>query len=85
TEPTYTPSVKAQNYGVRALNEMGGLGEMVTVSATTGIEEAFSGETVKVRYYNMQGIEVRPGNEPTTLVKVTTFSNGTTRAEKVVE
>ena len=84
TEPTYVPSVQATLYGVRAVNEMGGLGEIVTVSATTSVD-AIEGSAVSVKYYNMQGIEVRPGNEPTTLVKVTTFSNGQTRAEKVVE
>ncbi|MBD5261391.1 MAG: pectin esterase [Bacteroides sp.] len=83
TEPTYVPSVKADSYGVRAVNEMGGLGEMMTTSSSTAIE-AIEGEAASVRYFNMQGIEVRPGfGQP--LVKVTTFSNGRTRAEKVVE
>ncbi|MDE7349836.1 MAG: Ig-like domain-containing protein [Muribaculaceae bacterium] len=85
TEPTYVPSVQATNYGIRALNEMGGLGEMVTVSGTTGVDAEFSGAAVSVKYYNMQGIEVRRGDVPTTLVKVTTYSDGKTRAEKVVE
>ena len=85
TECTYVPSVKAESYGVRALNEMGGLGEMVTVGSTSGVEAAISGEAVSVRYFNMQGIEVRPGNVPAALVKVTTYSNGKTKAEKVVE
>ena len=62
---------------------MGGLGEMMTTSSSTAIE-AIEGEAASVRYFNMQGIEVRPGfGQP--LVKVTTFSNGRTRAEKVVE
>ena len=85
TEPTYVPSVKAEKYGVRALNEMGGLGEIVTVGNTTGVEAAISGDAVSVRYFNMQGIEVIPGNEPAALVKVTTYSNGKTKAEKVIE
>ena len=85
TECTYVPSVKAESYGVRALNEMGGLGEMVTVGSTSGVEAAISGEAVSVRYFNMQGIEVRPGDVPAALVKVTTYSNGKTKAEKVVE
>ena len=84
TECSYVPSVKAETYGVRAVNEMGGLGEMVITGSTTGVE-AIGGAAVSVRYYNMQGIEVRPGDEPATLVKVTTYSNGKTRAEKVVE
>lgn len=83
-ECSYVPSVKAETYGVRAVNEMGGLGEMVTTGSTTGVE-AIGGTAVSVKYYNMQGIEVRPGDEPATLVKVTTYSNGKTRAEKVVE
>ena len=85
TECTYVPSVKAESFGVRALNEMGGLGEMVTVGSTSGVEAAISGEAVSVRYFNMQGIEVRPGDVPAALVKVTTYSNGKTKAEKVVE
>ena len=85
TECTYVPSVKAESFGVRALNEMGGLGEMVTVGSTSGVEAAISGEAVSVRYFNMQGIEVRPSDVPAALVKVTTYSNGKTKAEKVVE
>lgn len=85
TEPTYVPAANAKLYGVRAINEMGGLGEMVTVNGTTGVEANINGQTVSVKYYNMQGIEVRRGDVPTTLVKVTTYSNGQTKAEKVVE
>ena len=72
-------------YGIRAVNEMGGLGEMVTIEGT-GVESITAdGEIVGVRYYNLQGIETRPGNEPTSLVKVITYSNGTTKAVKVME
>lgn len=85
TECTYVPSVKAESYGVRALNEMGGLGEMVTASSTTGVDTAVSGQTTSVKYFNMQGIEVGRSNSPTTLIKVTTYSNGMTKAEKVME
>ena len=84
TECSYVPAVKAENYGVRAVNEMGGLGEIVTVGSTTGAD-VIGGTAASVKYYNMQGIEVRPGDEPATLVKVTTYSNGKTKAEKVVE
>ncbi len=85
TECSYIPSVKADFYGVRAVNEMGGLGEMVTTEGTGVGQTIASGETVSIRYYNMQGMEVRPGNTPATLVKVTTYSNGKTKAEKVME
>ena len=85
TECTYVPSVKAEIYGVRAVNEMGGLGEMVTVGSTTGIDAVAGDNPVNVKYYNMQGIEVQPGNEPAALIKVTTYSNGMTKAEKVME
>ena len=85
TEPTYVPSVQAGKFGVRAVNEMGGLGELVLADSTTGVEASIGSSAVNVKYYNMQGIEVRPGNEPTTLVKVTTYSNGKTKVEKVME
>ena len=84
TEPTYVPSVKAEKFGVRALNEMGGLGELVVAGEGSGVDN-IEGASVSVKYFNMQGIEVRPGNVPSTLVKVTTFSNGRTKAEKVME
>ena len=84
TECNYVPSVKATSYGVRALNEMGGLGELVTIGST-GVDTLIEGEIANVKYYNLQGIETRPGNEPTTLVKVITYSDGTTKAVKVVE
>ena len=57
----------------------------MTVGNTTGVEAAISGDAVSVRYFNKQGIEVIPGNEPAALVKVTTYSNGKTKAEKVIE
>ncbi len=85
TECSYVPSVVADNYGIRAVNEMGGLGEMVTIEGSNVNSISSFGETTSVRYFNMQGIEVRPGNEPSALVKVTTFSNGKTKAEKVME
>ncbi len=85
TECTYVPSVKAENYGVRAVNEMGGLGEMVMIGSPSGVESTFNEEIESVRYFNMQGIEVRPGNDPTSLIKVITLSNGQTKAIKVME
>ncbi|MDE7420062.1 MAG: Ig-like domain-containing protein [Muribaculaceae bacterium] len=85
SECSYVPSVNAQEYGIRALNEMGGLGEMVTIGETTGVDTVISGDAVSVRYFNMQGIEVRPGNEPAALIKVTTYGNGQSKAEKVIE
>ncbi|MDE6018036.1 MAG: Ig-like domain-containing protein [Muribaculaceae bacterium] len=85
TENSYIPSVKASEYGVRAVNEMGGLGEMVTTGSTSGVDSVISGDAVSVRYFNMQGIEVRPGNEPAMLIKVTTYGNGLSKAEKVME
>ena len=85
TECTYVPSVNAVTYGIRAVNEMGGLGEMVTTGSTSGIDTTVSGEIANVKYYNLQGIETRPGNQPTSLVKVITYSDGTTKAVKVVE
>ncbi len=85
TECTYVPSVKAESYGVRAVNEMGGLGDIVTVGSTSGVDVAISGEIASVKYFNLQGIEVHPGNEPTSLIKVVTYSNGQTKAFKVME
>lgn len=87
TESSYVPSVGTEGtvYGVRAANEMGGLGEMVTVTGTSGIDSVIGEGGVKsVRYFNLQGIEVVPGNEASTLVKVTTYADGRTKAEKVV-
>ncbi len=84
-ECTYAPSVEAKEYGVRAANEMGGLGEMVTISTAAVDSISADGEIVSVKYYNMQGIETLPGNEPTSLVKVITYSNGQTKAIKVME
>ncbi len=85
TECSYVPSVEALNYGIRAVNEMGGLGEMVTLGDPTGVETAIEGEIASVKYYNLQGIEVLPGDVPATLVKVITYTNGQTKALKVVE
>ena len=84
-ECSYVPSVDAAIYGIRAVNEMGGLGEMVTTE-DTGVElNIAAGEAVSVRYFNMQGVEVRRGDKPAALVKVTTYTNGQTKAEKVME
>ena len=85
TESTYVPSVKAENYGIRALNEMGGLGEMVTLGSGNGVEAVTEGEITSIKYFNMQGIEVTPRDKNTALIKVTTFSNGLTRAEKFIQ
>lgn len=84
TEPSYTTWVKAGSYGIRALNEMGGLGEMVTTTGSS-VDTIGDAEAKSVRYYNLQGIETRPGDIPTTLVKVVTDVNGNTHATKVVE
>lgn len=85
TDPFYTTSVKANEYGIRALNEMGGLGEMVTTAGSSVETLDAIGEAKSVRYYNLQGIETQPGDTPRTLVKVITDSNGKTKAMKVVE
>ncbi|MDE6650176.1 MAG: Ig-like domain-containing protein [Muribaculaceae bacterium] len=85
TECSYVPAVKTNVFGIRAVNEMGGLGEMVT-TGTSGVDSiANEGAATGIRYYNMQGIEVKPGNTPAALIKVTTYSNGTTKVEKVME
>ncbi|MDE5840822.1 MAG: Ig-like domain-containing protein, partial [Muribaculaceae bacterium] len=85
TECSYVPAVKANVFAIRAVNEMGGLGEMVT-TATSGVDSiADEGAATGIRYYNMQGIEVKPGNTPAALIKVTTYSNGSTKVEKVME
>lgn len=85
TEPSYTTVVKAEEYGVRALNEMGGLGEIVT-TARSSVDTLDTFKDIKsVRYYNLQGIETVPGDTPTTLVKVITDSKGKTKTMKVVE
>lgn len=85
TEPTYTTVVPAKVYGVRAANEMGGLGEKVT-TATSGVDAiGEAGEAASVRYFNMQGLEVRSGDNASALVKVTTDVNGKTKASKVIK
>ena len=85
TECSYVPSVEAESYGVRAVNEMGGLGEMVTIGESGVDSIAADGEIASVKYFNMQGIEVLPGNSPAVLIKVITYSNGKSSAEKVIE
>lgn len=72
-------------YGVRAMNEMGGLGEMVTTDSTA-VDEITTGVAVaSVRYYNLQGIEVSLSDEPQVLVEVVTYTDGTTKTAKVVK
>lgn len=86
TEAYYIPTANAIQYGVRAVNEMGGLGELVTVAgAGSGIDGVEMGSAKSIRYYNLQGIETLPGDEPTTLIKVITDANGNSKAFKVVE
>ncbi len=85
TEPAFAIADAAnKTIGVRAVNEMGGLGEMIT-DVTTGIKGVDTESAGKVRYFNLQGIEVVPGNEAQVLIKVTTLSDGTKKAEKVVK
>lgn len=84
-ECEYIPSVDADIYGVRALNEMGGLGELVTVAGAGVISIDMENEAESVSYYNLQGIPTRPGNQAAPLVKVMKDSNGNTRVEKVMK
>lgn len=84
-EPSYTTVVKADVYGIRAVNEMGGLGEMVTTAGSAVETIDAEGADASVSYYNMQGIKVRPTDNGAPLVKVVTDANGRSKASKVVK
>ena len=88
-DPTFTVEstvarAAAPVYTVRAANEMGGLGEAVEASASTGITDVVAdGEVVETIYYNLQGIRVN-ANTPGVLIKVDTLASGETVTTKIV-
>lgn len=51
---------------------------------TTGVE-GIESDVLSVKYYNLQGIETLPGSNKEVLVKVSIYSNGDTKVEKVIE
>lgn len=89
TEPTYSISDGARFgavYSVRAANAMGGLGEAVEASVTTGIAgvNTESGYVISTQYYNIQGQPVS-ANASGVLIKVETMSDGSLRTVKVIK
>lgn len=71
-------------YGVRAANEMGGLGAQVDVTAESGISSVTAdSEVVSTAWYNLQGIRVAEGAKGI-LIKVETLANGQTVTSKTV-
>lgn len=91
TEPTYTVDDATATYGVRAANEMGGLGEVVTFgqddSSTTNIDITnIDGtyEVVKTLYYTVQGVLVGE-NYKGMVIKVDYLSNGEKVTTKTIK
>ncbi|MCM1077251.1 MAG: pectinesterase family protein [Bacteroides sp.] len=72
-------------YSVRAANEMGGLGEAVTVGgATSGIDSIDAdAEVVSTVYYNLQGVRVNADTKGV-LIKVETLASGQTKTSRVI-
>ena len=88
TEPKFdTQTSRADKgvYSVRAANEMGGLGEAVTVGGSTSsiVDTAVDSEIVSTVYYNTQGIRVS-SDAKGVLIKVDTLASGRTVATKVI-
>ena len=83
TEPSYTFE-DGHRYAIRSANEMGGLGEEVSV-AGLGINNILAGEAsvVKSVYYNVQGVRVLPTYQGV-LLRVDTLSDGQTVTTKIV-
>ena len=85
TEPTYTVDDATATYGVRAANEMGGLGEVVTFgqddSPITNIDGTY--EVVKTLYYTVQGVLVGE-NYKGMVIKVDYLSNGAKVTTKTI-
>lgn len=79
TECSYLPPVKADSYGVRAANEMGGLGEMITTagSAVETLGEA-SGNCEET-FYDLNGIRAGGAESGKILIR---SCNG--KSEKVI-
>lgn len=88
TEPSYVVDASvaraADEYSVRAANEMGGLGEAVTATIKSSISDIDSeSEIVSTVYYNIQGIAVN-ANTQGVLIKVDTLASGKTVTTKIV-
>jgi hypothetical protein len=57
-EPTYTIDDVTATWAVRAANEMGGLGEAINATKTTGIHTMEQAPVMNKNIYNLQGIRV---------------------------
>lgn len=84
-EPVFTLPEASENavFAVRAANSMGGLGTAVKVSGTSGLDTVNAGEVVRTSYYNLQGVAVS-ADAKGVVIKVDTYSNGTSAATKQV-
>ena len=74
------------NYSIRAVNKMGGMGVAAPVNGlTTGIDEieVSDADIVGTDYYNLQGIKVDAACTGV-LIKVVTLSDGRTVTSKVI-
>lgn len=85
TEPVYTPAIGANTYALRAVNEMGGLGEFVSVAGSNVSTMHSDDSIINVKYYNLQGIETIPGDVPTSLIKISTYSDGSSKVTKIIK
>ena len=71
-------------YTIRSANSMGGLGTEATISGISSVQKIESdAEIVKVKYYDLQGVEVEPSFKGIVL-KVVTFADGKQQTIKVI-
>lgn len=85
-EPQYTVDDATATWSVRAANEMGGLGDATTATATDGIEtvgQAEGSQVVSTAYYTLGGVrQQRPVSGIG--IQVDTHADGTVSSRKVM-
>ena len=85
TEPEYTVANPDAVYSVRAANEMGGLGDAVTVGGTVSIDGVYTGlEVVSTMYYNLEGMRVSETYSGI-VIRVDTLANGEVVTTKIMK
>lgn len=85
TEPEYTVANPDAVYSVRAANEMGGLGDAVTVGGTVSIDGVYTGlEVVSTIYYNLEGMRVSETYSGI-VIRVDTLANGEVVTTKIMK
>ncbi len=85
-EPTYTVDDTTATWSVRAANEMGGLGDAVAATTSTGISlTTFSADdVVSTTYYNINGLKVNAAYNGV-IIKVQTLNNGQQVVTKIMK